>query len=201
MVNSGGYMAKKTSDQITEAFLGYKRALAKMLARFVQPSDVEDIIQDTWVRVAQAELKQEIDHPKSFMYRTAKHLAIDHLKRADNRLTSSLEEHDFDAMAESSFDSTFLDVEASKKFEHFCNALRTLPQNCRRAFILKKVYGFSQREIAAYMNVTESAVEKHIAKGLLRCSDHMRKKGVLPDTFAKPKSRRANQSLGGSLKS
>lgn len=193
-------MTKQKLNQVSEIFLGYKRALAKMLAQFVQPGDIEDIIQDTWVRVAQAELKKDIEHPKSFMYRTAKHLAIDHLKSAGNRLNSSLEEHDFEAMANSSIDSTFQDVEASEKFEYFCHALRKLPQSCRRVFILKKVYGFSQREIAVYMNITESAVEKHVAKGLLRCSEHMRQKGMLPSTFAEPVSRSSSRAACGSSK-
>lgn len=194
-------MSEKTSSQIAGIFLGYKKALTKMLATFVQPNDIEDIIQDTWVRVAQAELKQEIDYPKSFMYQTAKHLAIDHLNRAENRLSSSVDHESLEAAVDLSIDSTFTEVESSEKFEYFCQALRTLPRVCRKAFILKKVYGFSQKEIAVYMNISESAVEKHVAKGLLRSADHMRQKGVLPEKFVAAKSTKVTQSLNERLKS
>jgi RNA polymerase sigma-70 factor (ECF subfamily) len=38
---------------------------------------------------------------------------------------------------------------------------------------LKKVYGLGQREIAAYMGISESTVEKHVAKGLMLCAQFM----------------------------
>ena len=44
---------------------------------------------------------------------------------------------------------------------------------CRRAFVLKKVYGYSQREIAQELELSESTVEKHIANGVKRCTYFM----------------------------
>jgi RNA polymerase sigma-70 factor (ECF subfamily) len=49
-----------------------------------------------------------------------------------------------------------------------------LPLQCRRAFLLKKVYGLSQKEIAGYLGISESTVEKHVAKGLLHCATRIR---------------------------
>ena len=40
-------------------------------------------------------------------------------------------------------------------------AVRQLPEQCRRVFVLKKVYGYSQREIAKELSLSESTVEKH----------------------------------------
>jgi RNA polymerase sigma-70 factor (ECF subfamily) len=40
---------------------------------------------------------------------------------------------------------------------------------------LKKVYGYSQREIAAKLSLSESTVEKHISSGMKRCTLVMRK--------------------------
>jgi RNA polymerase sigma-70 factor (ECF subfamily) len=42
---------------------------------------------------------------------------------------------------------------------------------------LKKVYGLSRKEIAAYLGITESTVQKHVAKGLLMCSEYLAKSG------------------------
>ena len=55
----------------------------------------------------------------------------------------------------------------------FCRAVGGLPEQCRRAFILKKVYGLSQQEIADRLSISQSTVEKHIAKGLLMCREYM----------------------------
>jgi RNA polymerase sigma factor (sigma-70 family) len=41
-----------------------------------------------------------------------------------------------------------------------------LPPKCREAFVLRKVRGLSQRDVARAMAVSENTVEKHIGKAL-----------------------------------
>ncbi len=54
-----------------------------------------------------------------------------------------------------------------------CDAIRSLPVQCRRVLVLKKVYGHSYREIAEKLQISEKNVEKHIAKGVTRCKDYL----------------------------
>ena len=49
--------------------------------------------------------------------------------------------------------------------------MRRLPKQVRRAFVLKKVYGRTQREIAREMNISENVVENYIAQGMKRCEE------------------------------
>jgi len=51
--------------------------------------------------------------------------------------------------------------------------VRSLPLQCRRAFVLKKVYGYSYSEIAQKLQISEKTVEKHISKGLTLCRSHL----------------------------
>jgi len=44
--------------------------------------------------------------------------------------------------------------------------IQTLPQKCRKAFILNYVNEFSYKEIASEMNISVKTVEKHISKAL-----------------------------------
>jgi RNA polymerase sigma-70 factor (ECF subfamily) len=135
---------------------------------------VEDIVQETYVRVCQVENRDEIQYPRSFMLRTAQNLALDHLKKAETRLTVSLHDGSDDLPEFASHpDDTFERVAANQEFSHFCEAVRQLPLQCRKAFVLKKVYGYSQREIAAQLRISENTVEKHIATGLKRCAQLM----------------------------
>jgi RNA polymerase sigma-70 factor (ECF subfamily) len=70
-----------------------------------------------------------------------------------------------------------LDVETQlisrERLALYCGIVSELPSQCRRAFILKKVYGLSQREIAKFLGISENTVEKHIAKGILVCARKM----------------------------
>ena len=47
------------------------------------------------------------------------------------------------------------------------------PAQCRRVFILRKVLGYSHKEISAAMGISVSTVEKHLARAMMRCfQDH-----------------------------
>ncbi|MDG1987407.1 MAG: sigma-70 family RNA polymerase sigma factor [Halieaceae bacterium] len=116
--------------------------------------EVEDIVQETYMRVCQVENKDEIRKPQSFMFRTARNLALDHVKRAEFRLTEGTDAAD--DMPASGFmfdveevDSTYNQVASDEDFMLFCEAVRELPKQCRRAFVLKKVYGYTLKEIMA----------------------------------------------------
>lgn len=163
------------ADNILSIFLSLRGSLARAVLRIVPPKEIEDIVQETYVRVCQIERKDKIREPRALLFKTAHNLALDHVKRAESRLAVSVEETDISGFgeAESLADETFDQVASNEEFSQFCEAVRQLPMQCRRAFVLKKVYGYSQREIAREMNLSESTVEKHIAQGIKRCTYFM----------------------------
>lgn len=164
-------------DRLLNIYLTLRSSLARTVTRLVPPREVEDIVQETYVRVCQIDRSGgEIDQPRAFMYRVARNLALDHVKRADNRLVSSLDDEDTPQSTsewELLADQTFEQASSDEEFSLFCKAVRHLPQQCRRVFVLKKVYGYSQREIAAQLNISENTVEKHVASGIKRCTYFM----------------------------
>lgn len=153
---------------IHDAYMAARNGLSRMVSRLVPPKEVEDIVQETYVRLCQVEKPKAISEPRSFLYRTAKNLALDHLKRAETRLTDSPEDSLDSLMLEQTVDNTLQTVVSDQEFGHFCEAVRQLPVVCRKVFVLKKVYGYSQKEIAKMMNISESTIEKHIAQGMKR---------------------------------
>ena len=63
----------------------------------------------------------------------------------------------------------------------FCRAVASLPAQCRKAFLMRKVYGMSHKDVAEQLGISISTVEKHVASGLLRCSTHLREGGYAVD--------------------
>lgn len=168
-------------DSLTKEFTLHQSSLKKFVARFVAPKDVEDIVQDTYIRASQTDY--QIHHPKSFLMKIARNLAFDHLKRSETKLCDSMHGEDgelsieaLDAIA--AHDQTLNDAISNERFQIFCQAVQNLPPQCKRAFVLKKVYGYSQKEIAKEMDIGESAVEKHIANGLKKCRQFMKEAQV-----------------------
>jgi len=68
-------------------------------------------------------------------------------------------------------------LQSEEEFLLFCRSIRDLSLQCRRAFILRKVYGLSQRDVAKRLGIAESTVEKHIAKGITTASAYMKLHG------------------------
>ena len=162
-------------DRLTNVFLSISSGLAGMVRRIVPPSEVEDVVQETYVRVCQSNAADEIRSHRSFMYRTAMNIALNHANKAETRLSESLEAvGDGRAEAWRNPDSDTLERVCSlEEFAFFCDAVRSLPLQCRRAFVLKKVYGHSYSEIAQKLQISEKTVEKHISKGLVLCRSYM----------------------------
>ncbi len=147
-----------------------KRYLRRLLRR---PQDVEDIAQEAFVRVLEAASKGEIHYQQAYLFRTAHNLALNALARKSNLLEDYMEDFpDVDVFMESAaLEET---VAAQQRFELFCRAVATLPDQCRQVLVLRKVYGLSQQEVATRLGIAISTVEKHLAKGMVRCAAQMR---------------------------
>lgn len=162
-------------ERLNSAYLSIQRNLQRAVSRIVPPKEVEDIVQETYVRICQVENKESIRHPRAFIMRTAHNLALDYIKRAESRLTVSmgddveLEHADMDK----DVDELYRQFSVNEEFSLLCEAIRLLPIQCRKVFVLKKVYGYTQREIAKELDLSESTVEKHIAKGIKKCTYFM----------------------------
>ncbi len=164
------------TEKITEEFLKYRRVIASLLSK-IRPSatrqDIEDILQDTYINTYQSSLKQDILFPKAFMVKTAIRLAnrsIQIAQRVDSDVdvNEQSDENLFGYDVSSFSSQTEKEVLNREDFGLLCSAVEGLPEQCRKVFVLKKIYGLSQREISKELGISESTVEKHVAKGLLR---------------------------------
>lgn len=182
---------------LTELYMSLRGSLARSVAGIAPPSDIEDIVQEAYVRVCQVGKKSDIRAPRAYLFRAVRNLALDHVKSAESRRTDSLED-DVDGGgldAEPIQDETFHQVASKEEFALFCDAVRHLPVQCRRAFVLRKVYGYTQREIAVELGLSESTVEKHIALGMKRCLYFMEQFARENGARAHGKSRQDAQHL------
>jgi len=167
-------------QQLSRVFESSRKALARLVARIVKPHDVEDIVQETYIRIYQASQKGRIYHARSFMLQTARNLALNHIARADalNYVSPALStpSEDGEGTGDTVVSSEAI-MQAEEEFVLFCRALRDLSVQCRRAFILRKVYDLSQREVARRLGIAESTVEKHIARGITASSQYLKLHG------------------------
>lgn len=158
-------------------FIASRESMKRVVARIVPPHEIEDIVQETYVRLCQVNNESSIHSPKSFIFTTARNLALDYQKQANVRLVDKVDDWQLfeEILNVDAKDEVYQKVETNKDFTHFCDAIRQLPTQTRKVFVLKKVYGYSQKEIAHELSLSESTIEKHISNGTKRCMLFMRK--------------------------
>ena len=166
---------KKNRDSaVTTAFTENRTFLMKFLTSFFSSrADVEDAVQEAYLRAYVAEQKKSIDQPKAFLFRVAKNVALSKLARKSRQITDYLE----DSSASASIDSNSAadtQAEAQETLGLYCEAVAALPDKCREAFLLRKVHGMSHKEIAEHMSLSISSVEKYLRRGLLETKAYIR---------------------------
>ena len=160
---------------VSAAFVEHYSFLKKFVARyFSSEHDIEDIVQETYLRAYTAESKRKIAAPKAYLFRTAKNVALSNLTKKSRQITDYLEE----ASASTAIDaapSVDLELAAYEVLGLYCQAIATLSEKCREVFLLRKIYGLSHKEIATRMSLSVSSVEKYLRQGILVCDAYVRK--------------------------
>lgn len=150
--------------------------LKHYVSRFFSSShDVEDVLQDVFIRVVEAEQKNHIDMPKAFIYKVAKNLALNEKSKASQQLQSFIEPDELEKITAGIALEDL--IEQEQRFEHFCSSVNKLPPQCKKVFIMKKVHGLANSEIALQLNISVGTVDKHLAKGLITCRNDLQQLG------------------------
>ena len=161
--------------------------MLRVVGRIVRPDEIEDIVQETFVHTYAAARNQKIHNPRAFMIKTARNLALNHIGRSERKLQTPIE--DMEQLDNYLISETLeSQCQSAEKFLLFCRAVAELPIKCRRVFILKKVYGFSQKEVADYLGICPDTVEKHVAKGMTMTAQYMIRNGYQVRRKAEKKS-------------
>lgn len=168
---------KQTDDRsaVSDSFLENQTFLKKFITRFFSnKEDVEDVVQETYLRAYVAEQKTQISQHKSFLFRTAKNIALTKLTRKSKKVTDFLE--DYSRRNDWEHDPTPDEiVDAQQQLTIYCAAVETLNGKCREAFLLKKVHGMTNKEIAKQMSLSMSSIEKYLHHAMIACDDYILK--------------------------
>lgn len=160
----------KSRFVILTEFKKSQLSLRSFISRYViSPQDIDDVSQETFLRAYRAEKDKEedIEHPKAFLFRIAKNLMLSDFSSKARKITDYIE--DYDASEELlNTDNLESNVMAQQKLGIYCEAVASLPTQCRRVVIMKKVYGMQNKEISRRLELSVSTVEKHLTKGIRR---------------------------------
>ncbi|MGH8475051.1 MAG: RNA polymerase sigma factor [Methylococcales bacterium] len=147
----------------------YRQELVNWLTRFLSCRETaQDLVQESFLILTRVSAEQTIAEPRAFLYRTAKNLALDRLRRrkviADCARTVEMRYEGAHLSAEQS-------ASADQSLDRLEETLANLPELTREVFCLIKLDGLSYRESAHSLGLTERQVERHLMRAMLHCRE------------------------------
>lgn len=164
---------------LDKAYFSIQAALRRSLGKVLSSSqDIDDVVQETYLRAVASNTSKSIKDPAGYLFRTSRNIALNQKARLYHQLEVSLPVEEVDELTVLIDDRPVeRDVDRKQRFAELCLAVSELPIQCRRVFVLRKVYGYSQAEIAKELGISVSTVESHMATGMHRVRQWMKRVG------------------------
>jgi RNA polymerase sigma factor (sigma-70 family) len=142
--------------------------------------EVDDVVQESYLRVWKARATQPIASAKNFLFTVARRLAIDGLRRS--RISPVVALPELDALPVMDGRPGVAETACTNdELALLAQAFHALPNRCREVMVLRQIHGASQKEIARRLGVSELTVQTHVVHGLRRIEAFFRKFGASRD--------------------
>ncbi|MBI4623324.1 MAG: RNA polymerase sigma factor [Verrucomicrobia bacterium] len=144
---------------------------------FPSVRDVDDVVQESYLRVWKRHAMRPIVSAKSFLFTVARHLALDVLRHERRSPIDSV--GDLAALGVLDNGATVHEIVSKhEKVELLIAAIDALPARCREVVILHKLKLLPVREVAAKLGISEKGVEIQLKRGLVRVRECLRRRGI-----------------------
>ena len=169
-------MSVPPSDQnrwFSEQVQPHETSLKAYLRSFVGPAfDVDDLVQEAYVRMIRARSAGRISYVKAFLFSTARNLAFDLFRRRRVVAIDGVANlNELPVLDEKLEVGEALDRQL--ELDLLAESVRSLPERCRQVLTLRLLYGYSHKEISERLGVSPHTVKAQLAKGMRRCADQL----------------------------
>jgi RNA polymerase sigma-70 factor, ECF subfamily len=160
-------------DRVGLAHLTLHADVRRFIARRVEPSAVDDLVQEVFLKVHEnaGELR-DAERIAPWLFRIARNVVIDHLRKRRRRVHTSLEEVDEPAAPDPEINFN------EEMAAWFRPMMSLLPEDYRVALELTEIEGLTQRELAARCGLSLSGAKsrvqraKQLLEGIVRACCH-----------------------------
>jgi len=173
----------KDKEQILkESFLNYSPRLINYAIRFVANREIaQDIVQDCFIHLWERMEKFDFLAVKPLLFTMVRNACLNHLKH-ENVLTLQHLKYIHDDVGEERIyhydfnmepNTPILYEELEKQVQI---VIEKLPKRCRQVFLLSRFEGLKNKDIASRLDISLTAVEKHIRRALVAFNAHFEKR-------------------------
>lgn len=165
---------------LAEIDASYRRPLLSFFMRRVRDAaEAEDLTQQAFLRLMSAVQHHEVENVEAFLFTIAGNLVRDHYRRSERRsvdATVSVDAELIDTLIEEMVEDRSPErvLIGRQSVGDVLQALEELGERTRDIFILFRLENMKQRDIAALYGISQSTVEKHVARAALHLATRQR---------------------------
>jgi len=152
---------------LEEIYLRHHAALHRFLTRLLRCEDAAaEVAQDSYLRLLRLAPQAGLNNPRAYLFQVAANVARDRMAREQRR---SLVLQEAAPPEPPSSPGAEAEVIARDRLRILSAAVDELPPRCRAVFLMSRLDGLSNGEIAGRLGISRNMVEKHIIKAMLHC--------------------------------
>ncbi|MEQ4673850.1 RNA polymerase sigma factor [Providencia vermicola] len=155
-----------SDSELQRLFARHSSSLCRYLNMYLKDHNLSmDIVQESFVRMAELMKHSTIQDFDAYLYRVAKNLMIDHFREQKARPSMVISDEQWQEIPAQvkSLEATAIREQQLSQIQAI---IQTLPERTQAIFRLHREEGLTQTEVAQLLNISLSTVEKHLANAL-----------------------------------
>jgi RNA polymerase sigma factor (sigma-70 family) len=156
---------------------------AFLRARFPTLTDVDDLVQESYVRLVHAHAAGRPGLNRAYLFVVARNAGLDLVRRQRCVLFESLGNFDDSLVVEDRATNPAEIFSLEQEHAMLHDALRQLPPRCGEIMRLRRFEGLSYQQIAEKLGLSERTVNAQLALGIVRCRRYLAARGVSSARF------------------
>ncbi len=145
-------------------------------SRFSAIREVDDLVQEAFTRILKARQSGPVPNPQAYLFVVTRNLAINRLQRMNHEHPPDGIEVDPHVLVDEQ-SGPYESAALQDEIDELVCAFQSLPERCRQVMTLRKIYGLSQKEIAAKLGISVHTVEAQVGIGLRKCRAFFHQRG------------------------
>lgn len=151
----------------------FRASLQRYFARRIRDdSEAEDLVQDVFEKLAKRDEPVEGERVGGYIFETANSVFTDRLRRRRSRQADVHEQFDEKVHGETVASPEQLILQR-ERLARATDALLELPERTRVIFALRRLEGMPYLDIAARLEISVSAVEKHMERAVRHLAERL----------------------------
>jgi len=157
---------QNSASFINKLFHDHNSGLVRFLThKLSDPEEAADVAQTAYQKLMTVENPERLENAKGYLYQTAMNLAIDRIRTAKHRASHLRGLRDNPEQSITT-DTPDRKLDHTQRLDQIDRAIRELPENCQRSFLMHRGEDKTYGEIADCLDVSVSMVEKYIIQAL-----------------------------------